>query len=122
VEKTVLICDDNKMLRAFVRASLARDGYTCAEAPDAGESVRLARSLRPDVVILDVMMPGGSGLDVLAELRRDPDLASTPVVLISAARRTFDRVRAQDFGAERCLTKPFRHAQLRSAVEAALAR
>jgi two-component system alkaline phosphatase synthesis response regulator PhoP len=110
------------MLRTFVKTSLVRDGYTCAEAPDASESVRLAKSMRPDVVILDVMMPGGSGLDVLAELRRDPDLARTPVVLITAAARTFESLRAQDYGAERCLIKPFRHAQLRSAVEAALAR
>jgi hypothetical protein len=98
-----------------------------------GEGMRANRPIRLLLVLGDTiaweaspskeacpLFSRGAFAPLLAELRRA--LARTRVILITPARRTFDRVRAQDFGAERCLTKPFRHAQLRSAVEAALAR
>jgi CheY-like chemotaxis protein len=76
---TVLICEDEPSLRELIRISL--DGpYRFAEAEDGEESLEIARRLKPDVVILDVMMPRRSGLEVLAELRRDEELANTRVI------------------------------------------
>ena len=84
---TVLICDDEPSLRELIRISL--DGpYEFVEADDGEESLELARSVRPDVIILDMMMPRRSGLEVLTELRRDEDLADTRVIVLTAQPAT----------------------------------
>ena len=73
---TVLICEDEPALRELIRVSL-QGHYEFAEADDGEESLAIARRLQPDLVILDVMMPRRSGIEVLTELRRDEALAST---------------------------------------------
>src|SRR5437879_13832884 len=80
---TVLICDDEPSLRELIRVSLVGP-YRFAEADDGEQSLELARRLRPDVVILDMMMPRRSGLEVLAELRRDAALARIAVIALTA--------------------------------------
>jgi CheY-like chemotaxis protein len=80
---TVLICDDEPSLRELIRVSL--DGaYSFAEADDGEKSLEIARRLKPDVVILDIMMPRRNGLEVLSELRRDEGLAATAVIVLTA--------------------------------------
>ncbi len=75
----VLVCDDEDVLRALVRATLTGSGYSLVEAADGDESLRLARELRPDLIVLDMMMPGRSGLEILAEIRQEAaPLGSTP--------------------------------------------
>ena len=91
VPSTILICDNEEPLRALVRATLGSDDYTILEAGDGEEALELARDRRPDLVVLDVMMPGRSGLEVLAELRGDPTLASTPVLMLTARAQAYDR-------------------------------
>jgi two-component system OmpR family response regulator len=92
------------------------------EARDGEEALRLAGSLLPDVIVLDMMMPGLSGLEVLAELRRRPELASTPVVMLTARAQSPDREAAERLGANRFVTKPFSPAELIATVEELLAR
>ena len=77
---TVLICDDEPSLRELIRLSLDGD-YDFAEAEDGEESLEMARRLKPDVVILDMMMPRLNGLEVLSEIRRDEDLSDTAVIV-----------------------------------------
>jgi len=113
---TILVCDDEAVMRALVRAALEEDGYSIAEARDGDESLDLIRRLRPDLVILDMMMPGRSGLDVLNELRADPELSGTPVLMLTAKAQADDRVAAERAGADRYLSKPFRLAELAAAV------
>ena len=120
--KTILVCDDQETLRALVCAALAEGDYSLVEARDGDEALQLARSIRPDLVILDMVMPGRSGLDVLEELRCDPDLAPTPVVLCSASTRSLDPQAARDFGADRYLPKPFSPLELASVVGELLGR
>src|SRR3982751_5005914 len=80
---TVLICDDEPSLRELIRVSL--DGpYQFVEADDGEESLEIARRLRPDVIILDMMMPRRSGLEVLAAVRREKELADTRVIVLTA--------------------------------------
>ena len=79
---TVLICDDEPSLRELIRVSLVGP-YRFAEADDGEESLVIARRLRPDVVILDMMMPRRNGLEVLAELRRDETLSGTAVIVLT---------------------------------------
>lgn len=108
----VLVCDDEEPLRALVRASLAGEGYEVAEAADGDEALALARRRRPDLILLDMMMPRRSGVDVLAELKRDPELAGTPVVMLTARTQLADREAASAAGADRFLAKPFSPTEL----------
>jgi CheY-like chemotaxis protein len=117
VTATVLLCDDEDVLRQLVRATLDNGEYSIVEATDGDESLELARRLRPDVIVLDMMMPGRSGLEVLEELRGDPKLASTPVIMLTARARQADREAAAAAGADRYLAKPFSPLELISLVE-----
>jgi CheY-like chemotaxis protein len=115
---TVLICDDEPSLRELIRVSL--DGpYRFAEADDGEQSLELARQLRPDVVILDMMMPRLNGLEVLAELRQDEVFANTAVIVLTAQPGTRDEALRQ--GADRVMVKPFEPEQITAAVEEVLA-
>ncbi len=115
---TVLICDDEPSLRELIRISL--DGpYTFAEADDGEKSLELARRIRPDVVILDMMMPRRSGLEVLVEIRQDEDLAETPVIVLTAQPATKDEALRR--GADIVMVKPFEPTQIAAAVEEVLA-
>ncbi len=115
---TVLICDDEPSLRELIRISL--DGrYQFAEADDGEESLELARRLRPDVVILDMMMPRLSGLEVLSEMRRDEALSRTSVIVLTAQPATCEE--ALRHGADIVMVKPFEPEQITAAVEEVLA-
>lgn len=118
---TVLLCDDEEVLRQLVRATLGNGEYEIVEAADGDESLALARRHRPDVVILDMMMPGRSGLDVLRALRGDAALAGTPVIMLTARAQQADREAASAAGADRYLAKPFSPLELISVVEELLA-
>lgn len=114
---TVLLCDDEAVLRQLVRATLGVGEYRILEASDGDEALHLLREHRPDLVVLDMMMPGRSGLEVLRELRSDSDLARTPVVMLTARAREADQEAAAEAGADRYLAKPFSPLELLSVVE-----
>ena len=117
---TILICDDEPNLRELMRVSLG-DGYVFAEANDVEQSIELAERLRPALVLLDIMMPGGSGLEVVERLRADPNLADTRVVVVSAFAAERDRIAAQAAGANGFLGKPVDPEELGNLVEELLA-
>lgn len=115
---TVLICDDEPSLRELIRVSL--DGpYEFVEADDGEESLELARRVRPDVVILDMMMPRRTGLEVLTALRQEEDLADTRVIVLTAQPATRDQ--ALRAGADVVMVKPFEPEQIAAAVRGVLA-
>jgi CheY-like chemotaxis protein len=116
--KTILICDDEPTLRELVRASLNR-GYRFAEASDGYTAVALARDLSPDAIVLDLMLPRLSGLEVLEELQQDEALRGIPVLVMTAWNDTEDAARAA--GATSFITKPFQPDDLKLAVEEMLA-
>jgi DNA-binding response OmpR family regulator len=111
--KTVLICEDDSNLRTLVRLALG-EGYRFFEAPDGPSALALARSTHPDLIVLDLMLPGQSGIDVLGELRRSDDLAETPVLVISAWSHAHEA--AIEAGADGFLAKPFDPDELRDAA------
>ena len=114
---TVLICDDEPSLRELIRISL--DGpYEFVEADDGEESLELARSVRPDVVILDMMMPRLSGLEVLSALRQEEELADMRVIVLTAQPAT--REQALQAGADIVMVKPFEPERIAAAVEEVL--
>ena len=113
---TLLICDDENVLRELIRASL-EDLYALVEASDGDEALSRARERTPDLILLDMMMPGRSGLDVLVELRGDPELAQVPVIMLTARSQMADRDAAVEAGADRFLVKPFSPRELTTVVE-----
>ena len=115
---TVLICDDEPSLRELIRLSL--DGpYRFLEADDGEESLELARRERPDVVILDMMMPRLNGLEVLSELRGEEGMSDTAIIVLTAQPAV--REEALRAGADVVMVKPFEPDQITAAVEEVLA-
>jgi CheY-like chemotaxis protein len=113
----VLVCDNEAALRALVRGALELGDYEIVEAHDGDQSVELARSCDPDLIVLDMMMPGRTGLEVLAELRTEDRFAETPVIMLTARAQAQDRLAAVEAGVSRFLPKPFSPLELASVVE-----
>jgi len=111
----VLVVEDNAEMREFIRSALA-DDFRVATASEGSEGLRLAAELVPDVILSDIMMPGLSGDEMLRGIRRIPDLAAVPVVLLSARADDRLRVRLLGEGAQDYLTKPFATSELRVRV------
>lgn len=114
---TVLLIEDEPQMRRMVRAALTGDGYQVLEATTGAEGLQLARSRRPDVVLLDLGLPDGDGFGVLARLRA---WSAVPVIVLSARGREDDKVAALDGGADDYLTKPFGMRELFARLRAAL--
>jgi CheY-like chemotaxis protein len=110
---TILVCDDDPSLRELVRAVLG-PGYRFVEAADGIEALALARELRPDLIVLDVMLPGLSGIEVLEALRGSEELRATPVVVVTAWSHA--EIVEQVSGADRFVAKPFDPDELSNAV------
>jgi CheY-like chemotaxis protein len=111
---TILVCDDDPSLRELVRAVLG-PRYRFVEAADGTEALQLARELRPDLIVLDVMLPGLSGIEVLEAIRTDAELHELKVVVITAWSHA--EIDAQVAGADRFVPKPFDPDDLSRAVE-----
>ena len=115
---TILICDDEPSLRELMRLSLEPEpSYRFIEAEDGDQAIELIDSAQPDLILLDVMMPGTGGIAVLEHLRAHAELGGTPVIVVSAFASPDDRQRALDAGATRFVKKPFDPEALRSLVE-----
>jgi DNA-binding response OmpR family regulator len=113
----VLICDDEPALRELIRVTLGEETYRFDEAATVSESVEAARREPPDLVILDLMLPGGSGLDVLRTLRADQALSTTAVVVVSAWSDEANQSAARRDGADAFVGKPFSPDRLVAQVE-----
>ena len=118
----VLVVDDEPDITALVAYHLAREGYRVSTAANGAEALRSAQEERPDVVVLDLMLPGVSGYDVLSDLRARPDTREIGVILLTARREEADRVRGLTLGADDYLTKPFSPRELTLRVAALLRR
>jgi DNA-binding response OmpR family regulator len=117
----VLVVDDEPPLRELVVVTLG-DGYACDEAATGDAALKLMRKRQYDLVVLDVMMPGRSGIDVLREMRADKTLREVPVVVMSAWQSTEDIDAALAAGANGFLPKPFRVEDLDSTVRDVIGR
>lgn len=115
--KTVLIADDKATSRELVRTVLENSGYAVVEAADGIEALRNARESKPDLIILDLHMPGMDGFGVVREIRLDRELASTPVMALTASAMQGDRERALSAGFTSYIAKPIHLNELRSEVE-----
>jgi DNA-binding response OmpR family regulator len=120
-EPTILVCDDDEPLRELMKVTLGA-GYRFVEAADGEIALAELAQERPDLVLLDVMLPGYSGLDVLQAMRSDDELRDVPVIVVSAWQTPQDREAAVAAGADGFLAKPFELEELSSAVRTLLER
>jgi two-component system phosphate regulon response regulator PhoB len=118
----ILVVDDEPDITALVAYHLAKAGYRVSTASSGAEALRAASEERPDVVVLDLMLPGVSGYDVLTELRSREETRDVGVILLTARREETDRIRGLSLGADDYLTKPFSPQELTLRVAAVLRR
>jgi len=116
---SVLVVDDDPKIRDLLRLYLARDGYRTLEAADGPSALRIARTERCDLVLLDIMLPGLDGLEVCRQLREESD---TPILLLTARGGDADKVVGLDLGADDYVVKPFSPRELMARVRAHLRR
>ncbi len=118
----ILVVDDEPDITALVAYHLARAGYRVSTAASGAEALSAALELRPDLIVLDLMLPGISGYEVLKELRRRNESRDVGVILLTARRDEADRVRGLELGADDYLVKPFSPQELVLRVGAVLRR
>ena len=118
----VLVIDDEAPIRLLCRVNLEAAGMKVSEAEDGASGLDLARAERPDVILLDVMMPGMDGWHVFDELAKDEGTRSIPVVFLTARAELRDQARGLELGGVDYVTKPFNPVELAESLEALLAR
>jgi DNA-binding response OmpR family regulator len=119
---TILVADDDADIRDLVTFKLEQAGYRVVAVADGAQAIDAVRAELPDLAVLDLMMPGLSGLDVCAEIRRDPASAHLPVIMLTARVQEQDVAMGFATGADDYVTKPFSPRELLSRVQALLAR
>jgi two-component system, OmpR family, KDP operon response regulator KdpE len=115
----ILVVDDEPQIRRVLRTTLTSQGYTVSEAPSGDEALELIRSGRPDLILLDVNMPGRSGLETCREIRSTSDI---PIIMLTVRNTERDKVQALDAGADDYVVKPFGSEELMARIRAALRR
>lgn len=118
----VLVVDDEPDIVALVAYHLAKAGFRVTTANNGNDAIAEVRRERPALIVLDLMLPGISGLDVLTGLRRDESTRAIPILLLTARREEADRIKGLTLGADDYLTKPFSPAELILRVKAILRR
>ena len=119
-EPTVLIADDEPSMRLLVHTTIESDQYQVAEAGDGDEAWAFIQQHKPQLVLLDIQMPGRSGMEILASIRSDPSLKGTRVILLTAKALVTDVEAGMAAGADFYLTKPFSPLELLNRVADAL--
>jgi len=119
VSKRVLVVDDDEKTVELVKLYLNRDGYRVLTAYDGIEALRLARESHPDLIVLDLMLPGINGLEVCRTLRAESDV---PIIMLTARTTEQDRLTGLDLGADDYVTKPFSPKELAARVRVVLRR
>lgn len=117
----VLLIEDEPNITEAIRFLLTRDGLRVDTHADGVDAVEVIQAARPDLVILDVMLPGKSGMDILRDLRDIDDLKGLPVLMLTARGQSRDRDMAERAGVSRFMTKPFSNTEVLSAVRDLLA-
>jgi len=120
--KRILIVDDDAFIRRPLEFILREEGYQPSLAADAAEGMRAIESCAPDLIVLDVMMPGKDGFTLCGELKRDPRFSAIPIVLLSARGQEHDRQKGLAMGAAAFITKPYSPHEFKECVRHLLGR
>ena len=117
--KNILVVDDEKRIVEIIRAYLEKDGFRVSTAGDGKQALSLVRSEKPDLIVLDLMLPEVSGWDVCRTLRKDSDV---PIIMLTAREDVTDKIVGLELGADDYVTKPFDPKELLSRIRAVLRR
>ena len=121
-EATILIVEDEKDIRELLAYSLGREGFTVIEADNGVTALNLASMKRPDLVVLDLMLPGMDGLSVCKQMQRDHTTADIPVIMLTAKGEEMDRIVGLELGAADYIVKPFSLREVALRIRAVLKR
>jgi DNA-binding response OmpR family regulator len=113
----VLVVDDSATIRAVLGKMLTQDGHVVSKAPDGETAIELARKESPDLIFLDIVLPGMNGFAVLRALRRDPLTRHIPIVMISGNPQATEQFYVQRFGADDFIKKPFGRAEVSACID-----
>src|SRR6202044_3033531 len=120
--KRVLVIEDDKDIVELVRYNLEKDGYQVASSGDGATGLAQIRKAAPDLLVLDLMLPKLSGLEICKEVRKDVSLNRIPILILTAKGEEADRVVGLELGADDYVTKPFSPRELAARVKALLRR
>jgi len=120
--RTIMVVDDDPDIVTIVKTILEVKGYVVQSASSGQEVLSLLKELKPDLIILDVMMPQMDGLEVLTRLKGNPDTASIPVILLTAKVQYEDVLGGYKMGADYYITKPFTSTQLMTGINSLLSK
>jgi len=118
----ILVVDDELHIRELVKFNLVKEGFEVLEAGDGHAAVKMVRTEKPDLVILDLMLPGLDGLEVCRSLKGRRETAAIPIIMLTAKSEEIDKVIGLELGADDYLTKPFSTRELTARVKAVLRR
>lgn len=114
--RRVVLVEDELNIAEAIRFLLSNEGWRVETLANGTNAVEVIRGATPDLVMLDVMLPGKSGFEILNDLRADPDMADLPVLMLTARGQSRDRELAEKSGVSRFMTKPFSNAEMLDAV------
>lgn len=120
--KTILVVEDEKDTARLIEFNLSQDGFKVVLAADGDAGLDKARKIRPDLVVLDVMLPKRDGFEVCRLLRSDPATSTLPIIMVTAKGKELDRVLGLELGADDYILKPFSPAELVARIKAVLRR
>ncbi len=120
--KTVLVVDDEKDIVQLIRYNLEREGFKVESASDGNEALKKASDVKPDVILLDIMLPGKDGYEVIKSLNQNERTARIPVIFLTAKSAEFDEVLGLELGADDYIVKPISPRKLISRIRAVLRR
>lgn len=121
-EEKILIVDDEEHIRELIKFNLENNGYKTICADNGLDALKIAKEEKPQLVLLDVMLPAMDGYDVCKEIRKDNAISSTPIIMITAKGEEFDKVLGLELGSDDYITKPFSIRELLARVKAILRR
>ena len=120
--ETILIVEDEKNIRELLKYNFEQDGYTVHLCSRGDEGLAAAQKLKPDLIVLDLMLPGLDGIEICKSLKQNEKTASIPVIMVTAKSQEYDRILGLELGADDYLTKPFSPRELVARVKGVLRR
>lgn len=121
-EEKILIVDDEEHIVELIKFNLEKNKYDVIVAHNGIDAIKLAKREMPQLMLLDLMLPGMDGYDICKEIRKDPNLAGMPIIMITAKSEEFDKILGLELGADDYITKPFSVRELMARVKAVLRR
>ena len=122
MDKRIIVIEDEEKIATMIISSLEREGFSIKSAHDGISGLRMVKAETPDLVMLDLMLPGLDGFEICKNIRMDPRTASIPIIIITAKVEEYDRVLGLELGADDYVTKPFSPRELVARVKAVLRR